>query len=336
MVAGFLHDPLVFSKGARRNGRRYTQPSCLESASRFRYNLAEMRAFFYYIGYLAVAALWWIYRLLPARCAYGLGWHIGAAAFSLCRGTKRARTAVDNVIVAGLAANRRDAYRIARNALAHFAGHITEALRIHDVITKDNWPEYVTLDMTPAAHEAIFRPTGPIILATGHLGAWEAGIPAFVSARPMMVVARTAAPPSFPRSTVSPAPTSAAGPAKRAPSPFSSTSSPHPAFPSPSSATLFPSIPPPRASTSRPAPPSSSAPSSAPGASATKSSSSATLSSTPPPTATPKTFGPSPQSSSGVSSRSSAWRPTNTSGSTAAGAAFPSLRSPKSKSSQGA
>ena len=24
MVAGFLHDPLVFSKGARRNGRRYT------------------------------------------------------------------------------------------------------------------------------------------------------------------------------------------------------------------------------------------------------------------------------------------------------------------------
>lgn len=166
------------------------QPSRLESAPRFRYNLAEMRAFLYYIGYLAVAALWWIYRLLPARCAYGLGWHIGAAAFSLCRGTKRARTAVDNVIVAGLAANRRDAYRIARNALAHFAGHITEALRIHDVITKDNWPEYVTLDMTPAAHEAIFRPTGPIILATGHLGAWEAGIPAFVSARPMMVVAR--------------------------------------------------------------------------------------------------------------------------------------------------
>lgn len=143
-----------------------------------------------YSAYLAVAAFWWLYRLLPVRCAYGFGRSIGIAAFALCRRTRRARTAVDNVIVAGLAKTRADAYRIARDALGHFAGHIAEALRIHDVITRDNWPEYVTLDMTPAAREAIFNPTGPIILATGHLGAWEAGIPAFVSARPMMVVAR--------------------------------------------------------------------------------------------------------------------------------------------------
>ncbi len=127
---------------------------------------------------------------MPARWSYRVGWGIGAGAFALCRRSKRARIAVDNVIIAGLAKTRREAYIIARNSLGHFAGHVCEALRISDIITKQNWSDYVELEMSPAAKKAIFEPDSPIILATGHLGAWEAGVTAITSARPMFAVAR--------------------------------------------------------------------------------------------------------------------------------------------------
>lgn len=147
-------------------------------------------SFIYYIEFLLVAGLWWLYRLMPVGWAYGVGWGVGAGLFSLFRWTKRARTAADNVLIAGLAKTQREAYLIARNSLGHFAGHVCEALRVSDVVTRENWQKYVTLTMSPAARELIFNPTEPVILATGHLGSWEAGITAITSARPMLAVAR--------------------------------------------------------------------------------------------------------------------------------------------------
>ncbi len=149
-----------------------------------------MRSLLHYIQYLLVAAFWWLYRLMPVRWSYAVGWGVGAGLFALLRRTKRARTSIDNVIIAGLAKTRREAYLIARNALGHFAGHICEALRVSHVVTQENWRDYVELEMSPAAKKAIFEPSGPLILATGHLGAWEAGITAITSVRPMFAVAR--------------------------------------------------------------------------------------------------------------------------------------------------
>lgn len=144
----------------------------------------------HFLEYLLLAGLWWLYRLVPVRWAYGMGWGVGAGAFALFRRSKRARVAIDNVVVAGLARTRREAYRIARDALGHFVGHLCEALRASEVVTRENWREYVELEMSPATRELLFSPTCPVILATGHLGSWEAGITAIVSARPMLAVAR--------------------------------------------------------------------------------------------------------------------------------------------------
>ncbi len=149
-----------------------------------------MRAAFFYIGYLLAVGLWWLYHLIPARWAYRVGWGVGVGAFALCRWATSARVAVDNVLIAGLAKTRREAYLIARNSLGHFAGHVCEALRTSDVITQKNWQNYVSLEMTPAARELLFSASEPVILATGHLGAWEAGITAITSVRPMFAVAR--------------------------------------------------------------------------------------------------------------------------------------------------
>ncbi len=143
-----------------------------------------------YLQFLLVAGLWWLDRLMPVRWSYRVGWGLGAGMFALCRMSKRARVAVDNVIIAGLAKTRREAYLIARNSLGHFAGHVCEALRISDIVTKKNWRNYVELEMTPAAEKMIFSADQPVILATGHLGAWEAGVTAITSVRPMFAVAR--------------------------------------------------------------------------------------------------------------------------------------------------
>lgn len=144
----------------------------------------------YYLQYLLVAGSWWLYQLLPIRWTYNIGWVLGAGLFVLCKKGKRARIAVDNVILAGLAKTRHEAYLIARNSLGHFIGHLCEAVRLTQVITHDNWQKYVELDISPKTKQLIFEEKIPILLATGHLGAWEAGITAITSARPMFAVAR--------------------------------------------------------------------------------------------------------------------------------------------------
>ena len=58
------------------------------------------------------------------------------------------------------------------------------------MITQKNWQNHVLLEMTPAVRELLFSAKEPVILASGHLGAWEAGITAITSARPLYAVAR--------------------------------------------------------------------------------------------------------------------------------------------------
>ena len=143
-----------------------------------------------FLYYIIVVLLWRLYRLLPVKWAYRMGFNVGAGLFALFRRGKRARVAIDNVIIAGLAKTRAEAYRIARDSVGHFAGHVCEAIRASDVVTHANWRDYVELEMSPATYKAVFEDQAPILLATGHLGSWEAGITAITSVRPMLAVAR--------------------------------------------------------------------------------------------------------------------------------------------------
>ncbi len=144
----------------------------------------------HFLEYLLLVGLWRLYHLVPVRWAYRVGWGLGVGAFALFRRAWGARVGFDIGGIAGRANSRREAYLIARDSLGHFVGHVCEALRASEVVTRENWRDYVEVEMTPATRELLFSPTCPIILATGHLGSWEAGITAIVSARPMLAVAR--------------------------------------------------------------------------------------------------------------------------------------------------
>ena len=97
---------------------------------------------------------------------------------------------MDNVLISGIAKTQHEAFIIARDAIGHFIGHLMEAMRASEVITRDNWREYVTIEMSPACEKCLFNPTGPVVIATAHLGSWEAAVCAVSSVRPLMVLAR--------------------------------------------------------------------------------------------------------------------------------------------------
>lgn len=106
---------------------------------------------------------------------------------------RRRQIAIENILRAGVASDRRTAARIARRSFGHFAGHICEALFVPRVVNADNWREH--LDMTTEADATTVRllletPDTPILLASSHHGVWEAATNILSFARPMIAIAR--------------------------------------------------------------------------------------------------------------------------------------------------
>lgn len=145
---------------------------------------------FHFIQYLIVVGFWYLYRLVPLRYAYGFGNGFGQLCYTLGVFSRRVKVTKNNLLITGVAKTHREANRIARASWGHFFGHVFEAFRSVGIVTHENWRQYVDLELSPTAEKLLFSAERPVILATGHLGAWEAGIVAISSARPFFAVAR--------------------------------------------------------------------------------------------------------------------------------------------------
>ena len=124
------------------------------------------------------------------RHAYDWGSAFARFLFPLFR--KRRRTAVDNILKAGITDDPKEADRIARASWGHLAGHICEALRVPHVITRENWREHLDVsEGHPAAVKLLLEETDkPILLVSAHHGVWEAATNLLSFARPMIAIAR--------------------------------------------------------------------------------------------------------------------------------------------------
>ena len=124
------------------------------------------------------------------RHAYGIG--AGFASLLWPFFARRRRLSVQNVLKCGIAADEREARRIAKAAWRHFAGHIAEALAVPGVVTKDDWRDH--LDVSEADPEAVRllldETDRPIILVSAHHGVWEAATNILSFTRPMIAIAR--------------------------------------------------------------------------------------------------------------------------------------------------
>lgn len=126
-----------------------------------------------------------------AKHAYGFG--AGAAALLWPFFVSRRRVAVDNLLRGKVAADEREARRIAAASFRHFAGHIAEALFVPCVINRDNWREHldVVSEADPTVVETLLeRLDRPVILVSSHHGVWEAATNVLSLVRPMYAIAK--------------------------------------------------------------------------------------------------------------------------------------------------
>ena len=142
-----------------------------------------------YLEYLVVRLFGFLYALVPARKAYGLGASLTSGFYPLFRG--RRRIAVENILKARITDDPREADRIARKAFGHLAGHICEALKAGEVINEKNWREHITFDGPEESFKLLLEsPDTPVMILTGHHGAWEVAVSVISFTRPMIAVAR--------------------------------------------------------------------------------------------------------------------------------------------------
>lgn len=142
-----------------------------------------------YLQYIGVRLLGSLYALVPAKKAYDLGAGLTSSLYPLFRA--RRRIAIDNILKARITDDPSEADRIARKAFGHLAGHICEALKAGEVITAQNWREHITFDGPDESWKLLLEsPDVPIMILTGHHGAWEVAVSVISFTRPMIAVAR--------------------------------------------------------------------------------------------------------------------------------------------------
>jgi len=127
---------------------------------------------------------------LYQRHAYGLGCALGALIWPFFVG--RRRISVENLLKGGITDDARVARHIARRSFCHFLGHMSEALCVPGVVTRENWRDH--LDFSEVGSETakllLETPDEPIVLVSSHHGCWEAATNILSFARPMIAVAR--------------------------------------------------------------------------------------------------------------------------------------------------
>lgn len=149
-----------------------------------------LQSIIHILQYALIRLAMGLYALVPANKAYSLGCRLASTFYPLFK--KRQRIAIDNIMKSGITHDKQEAARIAQVSFCHFLGHLFEALKVPKVVNETNWKEHIVYDKSDAENwkTLMVDLDTPIMLITGHLGSWEAGVSIVPFTRPMMPIAR--------------------------------------------------------------------------------------------------------------------------------------------------
>jgi KDO2-lipid IV(A) lauroyltransferase len=136
----------------------------------------------------AVRALLGAFSLLPLTFllmfAHALGW------LGFWLWPSRRRIAIDNLMAAGLCPDKASASCLAQEAFRNFVVMLAESFVLRRRFTRENWQQFVTLRWSETTRALVERSGQGLILASAHIGNWEAGIHAGSMIRPVVLVHR--------------------------------------------------------------------------------------------------------------------------------------------------
>jgi lauroyl/myristoyl acyltransferase len=102
----------------------------------------------------------------------------------------RRRTAIDNLLKAGVCANGAEAKRMAFASFRAFTFMVAESMVARRRLTAENWADHVQLQLSPEAETLLRKPGLGLLAASAHIGNWEVAARAVSMIKPMCVVFR--------------------------------------------------------------------------------------------------------------------------------------------------
>jgi KDO2-lipid IV(A) lauroyltransferase len=142
----------------------------------------------YLVEFGAAQTLLFFISVAPLPLVLGLADCSAGLSFFLWR--SRRRTAIDNLLKAGVCANEAAARQMAFASFRSFTVMVAESIVARRRLTAENWSSYVKLHISPEAEVLLKEPGLGLLAASAHIGNWEVAARAVSMIKPMCVVFR--------------------------------------------------------------------------------------------------------------------------------------------------
>jgi KDO2-lipid IV(A) lauroyltransferase len=131
-----------------------------------------------------------IVDILPIKVSLALSKGVGVLAWWAL--PNRRKLAINNILLAGVTDDKKEARRIARKSIVSFSMLTIESLAASKLITPDTFDKYIDVsEVSPEVEKTLKNPDTGVILCSAHLGNWEISGHAISFWKRLIAVART-------------------------------------------------------------------------------------------------------------------------------------------------
>ncbi|MBQ2281376.1 MAG: lysophospholipid acyltransferase family protein [Kiritimatiellae bacterium] len=142
------------------------------------------------IEYIPLRIAIFLVDIIPLRVSLAMSKAVGLLVWWLL--PNRRRLAVNNILLAGITEDKKEAKRIAKKSFISFSMLTIESLAASKLITPDTFDKYIDMSEVSPEIEKVFRtPDVGVILCSAHLGNWEVSGHAISFLKRLIAVART-------------------------------------------------------------------------------------------------------------------------------------------------